>query len=84
MCGIKIPQQDFELKMPGGGAYARGGAYLRDTTVLYIIYLSAVRTSFRKCRLSSFNPKHCTRRSVRAKNLKQCSTLEPFHFSYTD
>ena len=19
MCGIKIPQQDFELKMPGGG-----------------------------------------------------------------
>ena len=25
------------------------------------IYLSAVRTSFRKCRLSSFNPKHCTR-----------------------
>ena len=35
MCGIKIPQQDFELKMPGGGggAYARGGAYLRDTTV---------------------------------------------------
>ena len=33
MRGIKIPQQDFELKMPGG-AYARGGAYLRDTTVL--------------------------------------------------
>ena len=29
---IKIPQQDFALKMPGG-SYARGGAYLRDTTV---------------------------------------------------
>ena len=34
MRGIKIPQQDFQLKMPGGGgAYARGRAYLRDTTV---------------------------------------------------
>ena len=33
MRGIKIPQQDFALKMPGG-AYARGGAYLQDTTVL--------------------------------------------------
>ena len=34
MHGIKIPQQDFVLKMTGG-AYARGGggAYLRDTTV---------------------------------------------------
>ena len=31
---IKIPQQDFALKMPGG-AYAQGGAYLRDTTVLF-------------------------------------------------
>ena len=30
---IKIPQQDFALKTQGGGAYARGGAYLRDTTV---------------------------------------------------
>ena len=28
MHGIKIPQQDFALKMQG-----RGGAYLRDTTV---------------------------------------------------
>ena len=42
------------------------------------IYLSAVRKSFRKCRLSSFNPKHCARRSVRAKNRKQSSTPEPF------
>ena len=33
MCRIKIPQQDFALKRQGGGAYARGGAYLRDTTV---------------------------------------------------
>ena len=36
MHGIKIPQQDFALKMPGG-AYARGGGgggvYLWDTTV---------------------------------------------------
>ena len=31
MRGIKIPQQDFALKMQG--AYARGGAYLWDTTV---------------------------------------------------
>ena len=31
---IKIPLHDFALKMQGGGAYARGGAYLRDTTVL--------------------------------------------------
>ena len=30
MRGIKIPQQDFAR-----GAYARGGAYLRDTTVCY-------------------------------------------------
>ena len=29
---IKIPQQDFELKMPGG-LMCEGGAYLRDTTV---------------------------------------------------
>ena len=33
MRGIKIPPQDFPLKMQGG-AYARGGAYLRDTTVV--------------------------------------------------
>ena len=32
MRGIKIPQYEFALKMQGG-AYARGGAYLRDTTV---------------------------------------------------
>ena len=25
MRGLKIPQQDFALKMQGGGAYARGG-----------------------------------------------------------
>ena len=33
MRGIKIPLQDFALKMQGE-AYARGGAYLRDTTVM--------------------------------------------------
>ena len=32
MRGIKILPQDFPLKMQGG-AYARGGVYLRDTTV---------------------------------------------------
>ena len=32
MHGIKIPLQDFAPKMQGG-AYARGGAYLWDTTV---------------------------------------------------
>ena len=32
MHGIKIPPQDFPLKMQGG-AYARGGVYLRDTMV---------------------------------------------------
>ena len=32
MRGIKIPLPDFALKMQG--AYARGGAYLWDTTVV--------------------------------------------------
>ena len=34
MGGIKIPQQEFMLKMQGG-AYARGGVYLWDTTVFF-------------------------------------------------
>ena len=36
MRGIKILKQDFALEMEGGGggAYALGGAYLRDTTVI--------------------------------------------------
>ena len=33
---IKTPQQDFALKMQGGGAYVQEGAYLRDTTVTTI------------------------------------------------
>ena len=33
MRGMKIPPQDLALKMHGG-AYARGGAYLWDATVL--------------------------------------------------
>ena len=33
MHGIKIPQQDFALKMQGGLCARGGGAYLRDTTV---------------------------------------------------
>ena len=34
MRGIKIPQYEFALKMQGG-LMREGGAYLRDTTVLY-------------------------------------------------
>ena len=35
MGGIKVPWQDFALKMQGGGrAYAQGGVYLWDTTVI--------------------------------------------------
>ena len=33
MGGIKIPQQDFALKMQRGGGGGEGGVYLRDTTV---------------------------------------------------
>ena len=36
MRGIKIPQYEFALKMQG--AYARGGAYLWDTTVLQFFH----------------------------------------------
>ena len=51
MRGIKIPQQDFALKTQGGGAYARGGAYLRDTTVIatvikYIFTLHALHNTY--------------------------------------
>ena len=35
MHGIKIPPQDFPLKIRIRGAYARGGAYLQDTTVIF-------------------------------------------------
>ena len=42
MRGIKTPQQYFALKIKGGGgAYARGRAYLRDTTV-FPFWLAAV------------------------------------------
>ena len=50
MRGIKIPLQDFALKMQGrggggggGGAYARGGAYLWDTTVIVTSQLLLTR-----------------------------------------
>ena len=33
MCEIKIPLQDFALKMQGGLMREGGGAYMRDTTV---------------------------------------------------
>ena len=46
MRGIKIPQQDFVLKMQGayawwwwGGGGGGGGVYLRDTTVIDSIIL---------------------------------------------
>ena len=29
MCGIKVPQQDFVLKMPGGGLMREGGCICR-------------------------------------------------------
>ena len=36
MCEIKIPQQEFALKMQGGLMHeGGGGGYLRDTMVLY-------------------------------------------------
>ena len=35
MCGIKLLQQDFVLKMQGGLMHdGGGGGYLQDTTVL--------------------------------------------------
>ena len=46
MCGIKIPLQDFTLKMQGG-LMREGGAYLRDTTVLAGLALA----TFDKCQL---------------------------------
>ena len=38
MRGIKIPQYEFALKMQGGlmREGGGGGAYLRDTTVVYL------------------------------------------------
>ena len=33
MRGMKIPPQDFVLKIQGGPMRKGGGAYLRDTTV---------------------------------------------------
>ena len=45
MRGIKIPQQVFALKMPGGlmreGGGGGGAAYLRDTTV-YNVSLNTI------------------------------------------
>ena len=47
MHGIKIPLHDFALKMQGGGggAYARGGVYLRDTTVVKLSSLNRKRST---------------------------------------
>ena len=38
MLEIKIPLQEFALKMQGGGLMHEGGAYLRDTTVMQLLY----------------------------------------------
>ena len=44
MHGIKIPQQDFALKM--GGLIREGKAYLRDTTVLVLHRRLLLRACF--------------------------------------
>ena len=43
MCGIKIPQQDFALKMQGGGLMHEGGRICGDTTVLVSVSKSRVQ-----------------------------------------
>ena len=52
MHGIKIPQQDFALKMQG-----RGGAYLRDTTyshgTTYLSFCSLTFCSLRNNKISA-------------------------------
>ena len=61
--------------------------YLLTYQIIYIyihVYISAICMLFCKCKLT---PKNCARRSVQAKYRKQLrkgSTLELFHFSYTD
>ena len=50
---IKIPQQDFALKVQGG-AYVRGGAYLRDTTVSVNLYVMILKT----CGIYNIPPPH--------------------------
>ena len=37
MRGIKIPLQDFAIKMQGEGGGGRGGVFARDTTVIKFI-----------------------------------------------
>ena len=45
MSGIKIPQQEFALKMQGG-LMREGGVYLRDTTVTILpVLIKVTRTS---------------------------------------
>ena len=36
MCGIKIPPQDFPLKMQGGGLTCDGGSICRNVTLLSV------------------------------------------------
>ena len=38
-----------EVLTRGGGAYARGGAYLRDTTVIHLVYVHADGRPFTYC-----------------------------------
>ena len=49
MRGIKIPQQDFALKMQGGGLMREGGAYLRDITVYCVIFVIQIQMLVRVC-----------------------------------
>ena len=56
MRGIKIPQYEFALKLQGGGAYARGGAYLRDTTVIQPVPLVCANSGISKAEPSRVGP----------------------------
>ena len=56
---------------------SNGGFFIFFIYIYIYIYLLYV---FRKCKLNSFNPKHCARRSMRAKYRKQLRK----GFSYTE
>ena len=45
MRGIKIPQQDFALKMPGGGGLcARGGVFAGHYSMLFVCIMKPIIT----------------------------------------
>ena len=93
MRGIKIRQQDFALKMLGGGGLMReggGGAYLRDTTVpskpAYRVAISQLVRYLRICcNCQDFaRSKLLTTRLLRHGNVYQklCSTYKTFVHRY--